>query len=158
MIQQQIAIQSKLLRIILVGILSTVAFNVTMYVDVSLTGLPLDIVELMGSLVVGDHPDMHLVGHMVHTANGIGLTLLFAYVVIPLSRRIRKISIVAVAVVYAVMETIVAVWLAMLPMLGAGIGGLEISPLVPLMTMSRHVVFGLALGISWKYLVGEKRN
>ncbi len=48
--------------------------------------------------------------------------------------------------VFAVMVTIVA-WFELLPALGAGIAGLNIAPEVPAMTMIRHIVFGLVLGI-----------
>jgi hypothetical protein len=49
--------------------------------------------------------------------------------------------------VFGVMVTVVAVWFGMLPALGAGIAGLNIAPEVPAMTMFRHIVFGLVIGI-----------
>ncbi len=49
--------------------------------------------------------------------------------------------------VFGVMVTVVAVWFGMLPALGAGIAGLNIAPEVPAMTMLRHRVFGLVIGI-----------
>ena len=35
----------------------------------------------------------------------------------------------------------------MLPMLGAGIAGINIAPEVAVMTMARHVVFGAVMGL-----------
>ena len=43
--------------------------------------------------------------------------------------------------------TATAVWLGLLPALGAGIAGLNIAPEVPAMTMSRHIVFGVVIGL-----------
>ena len=47
--------------------------------------------------------------------------------------------------------TVIAVWLVMLPMLGAGIAGLNIAPEVAVMTFARHLVFGAVLGLAmWR--------
>ena len=45
----------------------------------------------------------------------------------------------------------------MLPALGASVAGLNISPEVPAMTMSRHLVFGAVIGILSKPLFEERR-
>jgi hypothetical protein len=45
----------------------------------------------------------------------------------------------------------------MLPALGAGIAGVNIAPEVPAMTMSRHIVFGVIIGIMSKPIL-EKRD
>ena len=136
----------KLGRLIVAGIVATVAFNAVMYYDISITGIPLDVPTTLGQLTVGDSPISPIVGHFIHFVNGIGLALLFGYVVLPISKKIKKMPIIAYAVVFAGIETIFGVWLGMLPALGAGFAGLDISPQVPAITMTRHIVFGLVLG------------
>jgi hypothetical protein len=137
---------SKLVKIIIAGILGTIAFDGVMYADIAITGVPLDIVGLMGSLTIGKSEYAQIVGHVVHFANGIGLALLFGYVVLPISKKIMKLPIMVYAIAFAVIENIIAVWFIMLPILGAGIAGVNIAPEVPLMTLARHLVFGAVVG------------
>jgi len=137
---------SKFARIILAGILGTIGFNGVMYADIAITGIPLDIVAVMGNLAVGESEHTQTVGHIIHLGNGIGLSLLFGYVALPISRRIKKMPILVYAIAFAIVEVIVAVWFVMLPMLGAGIAGLDIAPQVPVMTLLRHIVFGVVIG------------
>ncbi len=138
---------SKFTRIVLAGIIATIAFNGVMYVDIAITGIPLDIVATMGSLTVGESEYTETVGHVIHFANGIGLALLFGYVALPISKRIIKLPVIVYAIVFAIVELVIAVWFVMLPMLGAGIAGLNIAPEVAVMTFARHVVFGAVIGL-----------
>ena len=138
---------SKFARIVLAGIIATIAFNGVMYVDIAITGIPLDIVETMGSLTVGESEYTETVGHVIHFANGIGLALLFGYVALPISKKIIKLPVIVYAIVFAIVELVIAVWFVMLPMLGAGIAGLNIAPEVAVMTFARHVVFGAVIGL-----------
>jgi hypothetical protein len=133
-------------RIIYAGILGTVAFNAVMYADIAITGISLDIVAVLGSLAVGESEYAQPIGQAIHLANGVGLSLLFGYVVLPISQKIKKLPVMIYAITFAVIELIIAVWFVMLPMLGAGIAGLDISFEVPLMTLTRHVVFGAVVG------------
>jgi len=59
--------------------------------------------------------------------------------------------------IFGVIVTATTVWFGMLPALGAGIAGVNIAPEVPAMTMSRHIVFGVIIGIMSKPIL-EKRN
>ena len=52
--------------------------------------------------------------------------------------------------VYSVVELVIAVWLGMLPALGAGIAGVNIAPEVAVVTLIRHLTFGLVLGINFE--------
>ena len=142
---------SKLARLVIAGILGTLAFNAVMYADVTITGVPVDIVVLMGSLAVGESEYTEIVGHVIHFANGIGLTLLFGYVALPISKRIKKLPVVVYGIAFALVELVIAVWLVMLPMLGAGIAGFGIAPEVPAMTFVRHLAFGAVIGLAmWR--------
>jgi len=138
--------RSKFVNLILAGIVATVAFNAVMYTDIAITGVPVDIVTILGKLAVGENEFTQTVGNAIHFANGIGLALFFGYVFFPISKRIMKGRLWFHGLVFAVMVTIVA-WFELLPALGAGIAGLNIAPEVPAMTMIRHIVFGLVLGI-----------
>ena len=138
---------NKFLYLVMAGFLGTLAFYVAAYVDMAITGVPLDISVVLGQLIAGEHESAYIIGNVVHIANGIGLTLFFGYVFLPISTRVMKGRIWLHGLVFGVIVTIVGVWFVMLPALGAGIAGLNIAPEVPAMTMFRHIVFGLVIGI-----------
>jgi hypothetical protein len=137
---------SKFLRFIVAGVAATLAFNVVMYSDIAVTGIPLDIPAVLGQIAVGESAYANLAGQIIHLVNGVGLALLFGYLVVPVAKKIFKQPIIVYAVLFAAFETVVGVWFGMLPALGAGVAGLEIDPLVPIVTLTRHIVFGLVLG------------
>ena len=142
---------SKFARLVIAGILGTLAFNAVMYADVAITGIPVDIVATMGSLAVGESEHTEIIGHAIHFSNGIGLALLFGYVALPISKRIKKLPTIVYGITFALVELVIAVWLVMLPMLGAGIAGLDIAPEVAIMTLARHLVFGAVIGLAmWR--------
>jgi len=139
--------KNKFLYLVMAGFLGTLAFYVAAYVDMAITGVPLDISVVLGQLIAGEHESAYIIGNVAHIANGVGLTLFFGYVFLPISTRVMKGKIWLHGLVFGVMVTVVAVWFGMLPALGAGIAGLNIAPEVPAMTMFRHIVFGLVIGI-----------
>ncbi len=146
-ITQQKIRGSKFARLIFAGIIGTIAFNGVMYADIAITGISLDIVATMGGLAVGESEYTETVGHVIHFANGIGISLLFGYVALPISRKIIKLPVIVYAIVFVIVELVIAVWFVMLPMLGAGIAGINIGPEVAVMTLARHVVFGIVIGL-----------
>jgi len=137
-------------NLLIAGFLATLVFNGIMYMDIAITGIPLDIPTTLGQLVVGDSEDAEMVGHTIHILNGMGLALLFGYVALPISKRIVRLPIWLYAVIFMIVELIVTVCFGMLPALGAGIAGLNIAPEVPVVTFIRHVAFGLTLGLMIK--------
>jgi len=138
---------NKFLYLVMAGFVGTLAFYVAAYVDMAITGVPLDISVVLGQLIAGEHESAYIIGNVAHIANGIGLTLFFGYIFLPISTRVMKGRIWLHGLVFGIMVTVVAVWFGMLPALGAGIAGLNIAPEVPAMTMFRHIVFGLVIGI-----------
>ena len=140
--------------LVIVGLLGTVAFDLVMYVDSAITGLPLEIPNVLGSLVLGESSFAEPIGRLIHFGNGIGLALIFGFVALPISRRIAKLPTIAYGIIFAVVELIIAVWFGMLPALGAGIAGSNIGPEVAIVTLLRHVAFGAVIGI----LVGRWRK
>ena len=139
--------KSKLLNLIMAGLLGTLAFYVAAYVDMAITGVSLDITVVLGMLVAGEHELAQVVGHVFHISNGIGLTLFFGYIFLPISTRVMKGKIWLHGIIFGIIVTATAVWFGMLPALGAGIAGLNIAPEVPAMTMFRHIVFGVVIGL-----------
>ncbi len=148
---------NKFLYLVMAGFVGTLAFYVAAYVDMAITGVPLDISVVLGQLIAGEHESAYIIGNVAHIANGIGLTLFFGYIFLPISTRVMKGRIWLHGLVFGVIVTIVGVWFVMLPALGAGIAGLNIAPEVPAMTMFRHIVFGVVIGIMSKPIL-EKRN
>jgi len=138
---------SKFTRLVIAGVLATIAFNGAMYLDIAVTGIPLDIPKTLGLLVLGENPNAEILGHAIHIFNGIGLALLFGYVALPISKRIVRLPIILYSVIFMVIELVLTVWFGMLPAIGAGIGGLDIALEVPVMTLFRHIVFGIVLGV-----------
>jgi hypothetical protein len=137
-------------KLVYVGLLGTIAFNVAMHFDIAITGIPLDIVAVLGNLTIGESEFSQTIGQAIHLANGVGLSLFFGYVFLPISTKIIKGRIWCHGIIFGILVTITAVWLGMLPALGAGIAGLDIAPEVPAMTMFRHIIFGAVIGILFK--------
>ncbi len=137
----------KFLYLIIAGFLGTLAFYVAAYVDMEVTGVPLDITVVLGQLVAGEHESAQIIGHAFHIGNGIGLTLFFGYVFLPISTRIMKGRIWLHGIIFAIIVTVTTAWFGLLPALGAGIAGLNIAPEVPAMTISRHIAFGVVIGL-----------
>jgi len=138
---------NKFLYLVMAGFLGTLAFYVAAYVDMAITGVPLDISVVLGQLIAGEHESAYIIGNVAHIANGIGLTLFFGYVFLPISTRVMKGRIWLHGIIFGIIVTATTVWLGLLPALGAGIAGLNIAPEVPAMTMFRHIVFGFVIGI-----------
>jgi len=138
---------SKFLILVIAGFLGTLGFYVAAYVDMAITGVPLDISVVLGQLIAGEDESAYIIGNAAHIGNGIGLTLFFGYVFLPISTRIMKGRIWLHGIIFGIIITVTTVWFGLLPALGAGIAGLNIAPEVPAMTMSRHIVFGVIIGI-----------
>ena len=145
--------KNKFLYLVMAGFLGTLAFYVAAYVDMAITGVSLDISVVLGQLIAGEHESAYIIGNVAHIANGVGLTLFFGYVFLPISTRVMKRRMWFHGIIFGIIVTVTTVWLGLLPALGAGIAGLNIAPEVPAMTMFRHIVFGAVIGI-----VVSKRN
>ena len=147
----------KFSSLVIAGLVATLAFYIAAFVDMAITGVPLDISAVLGMLVVGEHESAHIIGNLFHIGNGIGLTLFFGYVFFPISNRVMKGRVWLHGIIFGIIVTATTVWFGMLPALGAGIAGVNIAPEVPAMTMSRHIVFGVVLGILSKPLLETKK-
>ena len=144
---KQVFRNQKFSRLVIAGLVGTLAFYIAAFIDMEITGIPLDISVVLGQLVAGEDESAIIIGNIFHITNGVGLTLFFGYVFMPISRKILNGRIWLHGIVFGVIVTATTVWFGMLPALGSGVAGLNIAPEVPAMTMFRHIIFGAVIGI-----------
>jgi hypothetical protein len=115
------------------GFLGTILFDV---VGVLITGTWWDIPTILGAKT-GLGLAYGVVGHY---SNGILLAILFAGIAPSLwgPKWFRPL-------LFVVGETIALVWLFMLPLLGAGVAGIDMSPMTPVITLVRHLAYAVPL-------------
>ena len=118
---------------ILAGIIGTILFDI---VGLLFTGKWWDIPAILGAKT-GLGLAYGVIGHY---SNGILLAVLFAGIAPSLwgPKWARPL-------IFVVGETVALVWLFMLPLLGAGVAGLDLSPMMPLITLVRHLVYAVPL-------------
>lgn len=124
---------------IIAGLLGTILFDI---VGLIITGTWWDIPGILGAKT-GLGLAYGVVGHY---SNGILLAILFAGIAPSLwgPKWARPI-------IFVVGETVALVWLFMLPLLGAGVAGLDMSPMMPLITMIRHLAYAIPLILLIQY-------
>ena len=118
---------------ILAGILGTILFDIVGFI---FTGQWWDIPAILGAKT-----GLGLAyGVLGHYSNGILLAILFAGIAPSLwgPKWVRPL-------IFVVGETVALVWLFMLPLLGAGVAGLEMSPMMPIITLLRHMTYAIPL-------------
>ncbi len=118
---------------IIAGIIGTILFDL---VGLVFTGEWWDIPGIIGAKT-GLGLAYGVVGHY---SNGILLAVLYAGIAPSLwgPKWLRPLIFVAG-------ETVALVWLFMLPLLGAGVAGLNMSPMMPVITLLRHMVYAVPL-------------
>lgn len=126
-------------KAILAGLIGTVLFDLA---GLLILGTWWDIPALLGAKT-GLGLAYGVAGHY---GNGILLAILFAGIAPSLwgPRWLRPI-------LFVIAETIALVWLFMLPLLGAGVAGVDASPLMPLITLVRHLAYALPLIVLLQY-------
>ncbi len=121
------------LSAIVAGIIGTLLFDL---VGLFITGQWWDIPGILGSkLGVG------LAGGLLaHYGNGVAIAIIYAALAPSLfgPKWFRAISFITA-------QTILGVWLFMLPLLGAGIAGIAMSKMMPVITLARHFAFAIPL-------------
>ena len=118
---------------IVAGFLGTILFDL---VGLLITGNWWDIPGILGAKT-GLGLGYGVIGHY---SNGILLSLLYAGIAPSLwgPKWARPL-------IFVTGEMIALVWLFMLPLLGAGIAGLDMSPMMPLITFVRHLAYAIPL-------------
>jgi len=118
---------------ILAGIIGTILFDL---VGLLLTGTWWDIPGILGAKT-GLGLAYGVIGHY---SNGVFIAILFAGIARSLwgPKWLRTI-------LFVTAEMVALVWLFMLPLLGAGVAGLDASPMMPLITFLRHLAYAIPL-------------
>lgn len=118
---------------ILAGFIGTLLFDL---VGLLITGNWWDIPGTLGAKT-GLGLTYGVIGHY---SNGILLAILFAGIAPSLwgPKWAR-------AITFVVGETVALVWLFMLPLLGAGIAGVDMDPMMPVITLLRHLAYAIPL-------------
>jgi len=131
---------------ILAGIIGTILFDL---VGLLLTGNWWDIPGLLGAKT-GLGLAYGIGGHY---GNGILLSILYAGLAPSLwgPKWLRPI-------IFVTAEMIALVWLFMLPLLGAGVAGLDASPMMPVITFLRHLAYAIPLIFLISYNLKEIQN
>ncbi|WP_066632131.1 hypothetical protein [Labilibacter marinus] len=120
-------------KAILAGVAGTIAFDIVGFL---FTGQWFDIAALLG-----DKTGLGFTyGLLGHYANGILLGILYAGIApsLPGSSFVK-------AQLFVIAETVALVWFFMFPLLGAGVAGLQMSKMLPLVSLLRHVAYGIPL-------------
>ena len=120
-------------KAIIAGLIGTILFDL---VGLLFTGTWWDIPGILGAKT-----GLGLAyGVLGHYSNGILLAILFAGIAPSLwgPKWVR-------ALTFVVGETIALVWFFMLPLLGAGIAGLEMDPMMPVRPLVRHCAYAIPL-------------
>ncbi len=116
---------------ILAGVLGTILFDIAGLV---FTGQWWDVPGLLGEKTGLGLP----YGVVGHYSNGILLGILYAGIAPSLwgPAWLRPLTFMAA-------ETVALVWLFMFPLLGAGIGGINMGSMTPVMSLIRHLLFAV---------------
>lgn len=120
-------------KAIIAGVLGTILFDI---VGLIFTGQWWDIPGLLGQKTgLG-----FVYGIFGHYGNGVLLAILYTAIAPHLwgAHWVRPL-------IFVTVETIALVWLFMLPLLGAGVAGINQSPMTPVVTLLRHFAFALPL-------------
>jgi len=120
-------------KAILAGVLGTILFDV---VGLLITGTWWDIPTILGTKT-GLGLAYGVAGHY---GNGVLLAILFAGIAPSLwgPKWVRPI-------IFVTGEMIALVWLFMLPLLGAGVAGIDMNPMMPVITLLRHLAYAVPL-------------
>jgi len=129
-------------RAIIAGIIGTILFDVVGFL---ITGNWWDIPGIIGAKT-----ELGLAyGVLGHYSNGVLLAILYAGIAPSLwgPAWLRVFYFVTA-------ETIALVWFFMLPLLGAGIAGIKMGAILPVLTLVRHFAYGIPL---W-YFIHKFKN
>lgn len=118
---------------VIAGAIGTLVFDL---LGLIFTGIWWDVPALLGAKTGLGLP----YGVIGHYANGILLAILFAGIAPSLwgPKWFRPL-------LFVTAETVALVWLFMFPLLGAGVAGLEMSPMTPVISLVRHLGYALPL-------------
>lgn len=128
-------------RAVIAGLAGTVAFDIVGLVLSGSWNTPRFLGAKLGVGLVG--------GVIAHYTNGVLLAVIFAGVGPSLwgPSWLRGLT-------FMLVQAVFGVWLFLNPISGAGIMGLKLGPMAPVVSLVRHLTFGLV--IAWLYPVAEQ--
>jgi hypothetical protein len=139
---------------ILSGGLSGVAYAIAAEIDNRISGMNLDDLALLGRPFVSEARDARRVGMGIHLFNSVAVASLF-----PIARRVLPGGPVVQGVTYTFIENTVLYPVAAFEQMHPGIKRGEIdryfSLKAYLLSIPRHVVFGVVLGLTWDRFAGK---
>jgi len=121
-------------KAILAGVVGTVAFDLLGF---GITGAFWDIPSLLSGKLAAPF----VAGVGLHYTIGVTLAVIYGALApsLPGNRWVKPL-------VFMTAQTVLGVWLFMMPLLGAGVLGLGASAAFPVISLVRHWAYGLALG------------
>ncbi|MEP7056594.1 MAG: DUF6789 family protein [Caldimonas sp.] len=128
----------------LAGLVATIVLSVLMVLKAMMGLMPqLDLPKMIAGMV--GSPDMPLIGWIVHFAIGI---VVYGVAIAVLDSKLPGTSHVGRGIMLAVIGWLIMMVMLM-PMAGAGLFGMNMGIMAPMMTLVLHLVFGAVLG--WVY-------
>lgn len=129
-------------RAILAGLAGTVAFDLLGLLANGKWSTPAMLAGKLGLPFVG--------GVAAHYGNGVLLAIVFAGVGPSLwgPNWFRGLF-------YMLVEEVFGVWLFLNPLLGQGIAGLKMGPMTPVISLAKHLVFGLVLAFLYPVVTSK---
>lgn len=133
-------------KAIIAGVIGTLLFDI---LGLFLTGQWWDIPGLLGAKL-----EVGLAGGVVaHYGNGVAMAIIYSALAPSLFGPVwfRALSFMTV-------QTVMGVWLFMLPLLGAGIAGVKMDAMMPFITLARHFVFAIPLIVLITVHTGSRKD
>lgn len=128
------------------GFIATVVLSLLMVLKTKMGIMPeLDIIHMLASKM-GGSAMMGWIAHFMLGIVGYGIGFSILHKMLPAKRLLIK------GIMMGVLGWLMMM-LVVMPMMGAGLFGMNMGIMAPIMTLILHVIFGAALGLSYKILI-----
>jgi len=129
---------------VLAGLAATIVLSLLMVLKAMMGLMPqLDLPKMLAGMM--GSPDMLIIGWIAHFVIGI---VVYGIAIAMLGSKLPGTSSVAHGVMLGVIGWLIMM-LALMPMAGAGLFGMNMGVMAPMMTLVLHLIFGAVLG--WVY-------
>lgn len=142
---------NRLVRSIVAGFVATVALSILMLIKAAMGLMPhLNVIHMLAGMAHArlGLPAVPVIGWVAHFLIGTvlwGIVFAILYPALPGSTAVKK------GLVFSVLAWILMM-LIPLPMAGAGLFGLELGVMAPVMTLILHLIWGAVLGATFRAL------
>lgn len=135
---------SKLGKGMVAGLVATVVLSALMVLKAMMSFMPeLDLPKMIAGMM--GMPGMPAVGWLVHFMIGV---VIYGAAMAVLNARLPGTSAITHGVIIGILGWLVMM-VALMPMAGAGLFGMKLGVMAPMMTLALHLIFGAVLG--WYY-------